>query len=102
MPVECEHVDHRAVATWSHIAVGPDIVRELRAGVEVASDLRTRVDVLETAGEFVASCRQTCAGTFTGFRAEVSVSVSEVVVVRDGRFIRIENFDPGDQRAREG
>ena len=85
-------VDHRSVSLWEVRGADP-LVEHLRAGAGTSSDVRISVRTIAHAGPLWRG-DMTWLGTFRG--APTEIRVKTIVVLRDERIVRIEQFEPED------
>ena len=87
-------VDHRSLAMWD--VDGPDDVVGSSANMQTVPDVRLRLETIAADGDVVAT-RQAWSATSQG--SVVEVRVGQVAVVRDGRILVSEQFEPDDEAA---
>ncbi len=92
---DIEHRDHREVGLW-HVEGADDLVAQLAQTAQVTPDVRASLDVLAHDTGLLAT-RHRWNGTFEG--APMEVRVGQVTAVQDGRYVRIEQFEPDDDAA---
>jgi ketosteroid isomerase-like protein len=89
------NADRRSIALWDYQG-GDALVAALRESVPMTPDRRTRFELVAADGDVTAG-RQIWTGTFEG--GPIEIAIGQVLVVHDGRYTSIENFDPDDEDA---